>query len=123
MLSHLKQRIIAVLAQTAQAALATSGAAGLQISVCPYLNDELKVFVRLHSQSEHLVNLETQPDIVMTADGWRLFGVACAAVPESVPLAWQTGQSAWSQVIEIAPSRFEFIEPDGANIRETIDID
>jgi hypothetical protein len=123
MLSHLKQRIVEALAKTSSATLATSGPAGLQISLCPYRTDDLRLFVLLPSQSEHLVNLEAKPEIAVTADSWRLFGSAHRAEPDCMPQSWQTGKSAWLDVIVITPSRFEFVEPGDANVRETIDVD
>ena len=123
MLTHLKEHIIEVLGKSTSATLATYGPAGLQISVCPYLNQELQVLVRLPSQSEHLVNLETDAEVVMAEDGWRLYGTANIADPGCVPSVWQPAQIVGQAVLTVQPNRVEFLEPDGASVYETIDVD
>ena len=123
MLAHLEQRIADVLTANTTTTLATSGPAGLHISACPYVYHQLQMFVVVPGQSEHLVNLEIEPGVAMTADGWRVYGRVRTIETETMPLPVRHLDTRWQYVIVVTLDRFELIAPDGSTVYETIDID
>jgi hypothetical protein len=123
MLSHLRARILEALEQSPTVTLATSGPAGLQLSTCAAYHDELRLFLVVPQQSDHLVNLETEPAAAVTGAGWRASGHGEVRSPQAAGLPLTSAELAWKAVIEIQLARFEFVEADGATVYETIDIE
>lgn len=126
MLNHLRQRAAEALARPRSATLATSGSGGLQADEVPCQGVGLRLYLLLPSTSEHLVNLEGDPSVVINADGWRLLGIARTLPPGERPpgLTLSEGpRGRWSCVVEVRASRLDFGRRDGWGYRETLDLD
>src|SRR6266545_6884657 len=107
MLNHLRQHIAATLEQARSATLATSGPAGLQAQVVPCAASGIQLYLLLPCTSDHLLNLEHDPAVVVTTAKWQLSGrgrvvteAECAAA-----LLLQAPDAPWSVVIEVQPTR------------------
>jgi hypothetical protein len=125
MLDHLRQRAADALARPGSATLATSGPGGLQADTFPCQSVGLRLYLIVPRTSEHLVNLEGDPSVVVTAEGWRLRGVA-RVVPQaengSAPLQQAPG-APWSLLVEVRPRRLEMGQRDGWGYAETLDLE
>lgn len=111
---HLQQRIYDLLTRYDAATLATGGQAGPQISHVAYHVDGTRLHLLLPHNSDHLFNLETQPELVLLTPAWKLYG--CGAPSDDIaPLHdWQT-------VVVVTPTRLHILGADGQSIIETLD--
>lgn len=100
-------------------ALASNGPAGLEISPCEYRLEGQRLFLLIPGTSEHLVNIELNPQVAITLDHWRLVGIASAVNDQKF---YQAGEGCFENLLEVLPSRFEFLTPDTNQVIETIDI-
>jgi hypothetical protein len=127
MLKHLRQHIAATLAPTHSATLATSGPAGLQAHIFPCMASGVQLYLLLPCTSDHLLNLEHDPAVVVTADGWQVHGRArVLSTAEHCPAAMalrQTPDAPWSVVVEVQPSRVAIAQREGWGAAETIDLE
>jgi hypothetical protein len=123
MLDHLKQRVVDTLAATRSATLATVGPADLQVNVFPCETAGGVLFVLVPRTSDHLLNIEYNPAVVVTSEGWQLRGAAeiLAACPSELALG-RHQDAAWCSVVRIAPERLHIVPADGVSYDETIDI-
>lgn len=125
MLDHLKQRIREALAQAQLVTLASSGPGGLQADVFPCQAFDLRLYVMLPCTSDHLVNLESDPAVVVAAEGWQARGLARVLAWSDLPpeLGLVNAPDAdWSEVIEICPTRVGLGRREGWGYEETIDL-
>lgn len=120
MLVHLRTRIIEKLSRAEIVMLATSGPAGVQISACPARPVGLRLYILLSVTSEHLVNLEHNPDAAIIQDLWRLSGTAA---PFELASPFSETEARWHRVVEVRPRRFEFLASDAVQVLETIDVE
>ncbi|NWF67531.1 MAG: pyridoxamine 5'-phosphate oxidase family protein [Chloroflexi bacterium] len=120
MLGVLRAKVATALAQTATVLLATSGPAGLQVSVCPSHSQDVRLFILIPDTSEHLVNLEQDTQVVVTTCAWQMRGHS-RILASPPPTLFK--DSVWRRVIEVSPARFEFTQADGLGAYETIDFD
>jgi hypothetical protein len=126
MLNHLRQHIAATLEQARSATLATSGPAGLQAHVVPCAASGVQLYLLLPRTSDHLLNLEHDPAVVVTTAEWQVSGrarivteVGCAAA-----LRLLTAPDApWSVVVEVQPTRVAIAQRTGWGAAETIDLE
>jgi hypothetical protein len=125
MLDHLRNQVIETLAPTRQITLTTGGIAGLQTSVVPCESMGLCLYVRVPRMSDHLANIEDQPECVAVTEAWELRGVARRIAPSDYPpLALARASAAeWDALIEIRPTRLQIARRDGVGYAATIDID
>ena len=123
MLDHLKQRIVDTLAATRSATLATTGPANLQANVFPCEAAGDILFALVPRTSDHLLNIENNPAVVVTTEGWQLRGAAevIAACPPELALG-KREDAPWCSVVRIAPERLHIVPADGVPYYETIDI-
>lgn len=126
MLEHLRQRVTQTLANTHQITVSTSGPAGLQSSRvrCEALG--LSLFILIPRTSDHLFNLEANPEVVVVNEEWDLRGVARVILPEAAPPGLQViraPEAQWNALIEIQPQRVHFLRTPPSGYSETIDID
>ena len=119
MLAHLRRRIVEALRQQKTVMLASCGPAGLEIGPCEARADGLRLILLIPATSEHLVNIEENPEVAITQDHWRLSGIATAA--RDHPLCPEAEQSGLAPLI-VRPCRFEFLTQDTHQVAETIDI-
>jgi hypothetical protein len=80
------------------------------------------LYVLVPDTSDHLFNLESEPEVAVTTESWRLRGTA-DIVKDSTDL-FSADQRQWHTVVRITPVRLHIL-PDSAtaNYAETIDFD
>ena len=127
MLNHLRQHIAATLEQTCSATLATSGPAGLQAHVVPCAANGILLYLLLPGTSDHLLNLEHDPTVVVTTAAWQVYGRG-RVLPstEQCPAALrllQAPEAPWSVVVEVQPTRVAIAQCEGWGTAETIDLE
>jgi hypothetical protein len=123
MLDHLKQRIVDTLAATRSATLATSGPADLQANVFPCEAADGVLFALVPRTSDHLLNIENHPAVVVSTEGWQMRGAAeiLATCPPELALG-KREDAPWCSVVRIAPERLHIAPGGGVPYYETIDI-
>jgi hypothetical protein len=124
MLNHLRQRATETLSAAQRATLSTHGAAGIQANMFPCESADLALYLLVPRTSDHLFNLEQNPEVVVTTDIWQLRGVAGIAqeCPAGLALLHQP-DAAWCEVVMIRPTRLQIAGSGAAGHAETIDID
>ena len=126
MLNHLRQHIAATLEKVRNATLASSGPAGLQAQVVPCAASGVQLYLLLPRTSDHLLNLEHDPAVVVTTAEWQVWGHAHLVTPAHCSAAMRLleGPDApWSVVIEVQPTRVAIAQPTGWGAVETIDLE
>ncbi|MEP7356640.1 MAG: hypothetical protein ABI847_05330 [Anaerolineales bacterium] len=124
MLEHLRQRVIETLAGVRTVTLTTSGSAGLQAGHLPCQALGTLLYVLVPRASDHLFNLETQPEVVVVDEIWNLKGRAqLAALAVWPPRLRQHPDAKRCEVIEIHPSRLSLLCRETGSPIETIDVD
>lgn len=124
MLNHLRQRVTETLFSAKAATLSTHGAAGIQANIFPCESIDLGLYLLVPRTSDHLFNLEQNPEVVVTTDTWQLRGVANIAseYPAGLNLVQQP-DAAWCEVVAVRPTRLQIEPQGGLGHAETIDID
>lgn len=125
MLDYLRQQVIDTLKQKSQVTLTTNGIAGLQTNILSCESCEMNLFVLVPRTSDHLVNIDQQPECVVVTDGWELRGVAKRTATQEHPelSLGKMPNAEWSTLVEIHPTRLQILQKDGAGYAATIDID
>jgi hypothetical protein len=126
MLDHLRQRIIESLASVPDATLSTYGPAGLQATHLPCESSALRLYMLLPATSDHLLNLESQPEVVVTASEWQLRGIAIVLQSTDYPpdlCLHRQPEAQWSRLLEIRPTQLNIRRRNGWGYHETIDIE
>ena len=125
MLDYHRRQAVDVLAQATSVTLTTGGIAGLQTSVLPCEAVELNLYILVRQTSDHLANIENNPECVGMTDAWELRGAAQRVPVSELPglgLA-KTPEAEWSAFILVRPTRLQIARPDGVGYAATIDID
>ncbi len=125
MLDHLRERVAQTLAQASTVTLSTGGPAGLQASLLPCQAAGSTLYLLLPSTSEHLVNLGSNPDALVSTPAWQLRGKArILPASERAALGDFAGRAdaRWCEVVVIEPVRLEIAREDGWGFQETIDL-
>lgn len=126
MLDHLRQRVVEALAAVHSATLSTYGLAELQASLLPCESLGLRLYMLLPATSDHLLNLESRPEVVVTTPKWQLRGTAVVldmpGCPPDLKLPRQP-EAQWSRLVEICPQQLNIRRHDGWGFSETIDIE
>ncbi len=115
---HLWQRVESLLTQYDQAVLATCGAAGPQASVVHYQMQASRLIVYVAHASDHLFNLETQPELVLLSPEWKLHGRGFVIQENGL-----VSPPSWQVIVRIQPLRLHILNADGSGYAETIDIE
>jgi hypothetical protein len=126
MLDHLRQRVIESLASTNFATLSTYGAAELQATLLPCESLDLTLFILLPATSDHLLNLQTESEVVVTTPEWQLRGTAVVLDSLNRPPELELSrkpEAQWSRLIKIFPTQLHIRRCDGWGYSETIDIE
>ena len=126
MLDHLRQRIIETLASVPAATLSTYGPAALQATLLPCEASGLRLYMLLPATSDHLLNLESQPEVVVTAPEWQLRGTAVVLHSTDYPpdlCLHRKPEAQWSRLLEIQPTQLNIRRRNGWGYSETIDIE
>lgn len=124
MLNHLRERVMETLSGARTVTLSTHGAAGVQANVLSCESVDLGIYILVPRTSDHLLNLEHNPEVVVTTESWQLRGTAGIAGDRPAGLALlQRPDAAWCELVAIRPTRLQ-IEPQGSlEYAETIDMD
>lgn len=125
MLAHLRERVVEALGAVQEVLLATSGPAEIQASRVPCEAQELRLYLLVPRASEHLFNLEQQPEIVVVNREWELRGRARVLRNGERPADLGLGRRAeaeWSEWVEVAVERFHRHAAPG-RAAETIDVE
>lgn len=121
MLDKLRDRVTQTLAETNWCALATAGPAGLQASMVRCAGRGASLYLLLPDTSDHLFNLETEPEVAVTTETWQLHGTA-EIIRDGTDM-FLAEQNPWYTVIEVTPTRLHILPVEGRamNYAETID--
>jgi hypothetical protein len=124
MLNHLRQRVVDTVCAAETVTLSTCGPADIQANVFPCEALELVLYLLVPRTSDHLFNLEHNPEVVVTTAAWQLRGIACIApsCPPGLDLL-QRADAAWCHVVQVLPRRLQIEQPDGVGYAETIDVE
>ncbi|MBU0495133.1 MAG: pyridoxamine 5'-phosphate oxidase family protein [Chloroflexi bacterium] len=124
MLSHLRQRVTETLSAARTATLSTHGAAGIQANVFPCEAVETTLYLLVPRTSDHLFNLEQNPEVVVTTEAWQLRGRAGVASERPAALTWpHQPDAAWCEVVAVRPTRLQIEWQEGLGHAETIDVE
>ena len=125
MLQNLRDRASEALGTACKIVLSSYGPAEIQTEVLPCEALGLALYVLVPRASDLLFNLENHTLVVATADAWQVRGearlLAPGAYPERLAIA-RTPAAAWSEIVEIRPTRLQLRPADGRGQGETIDI-
>ena len=125
MLDHLRQKAAQTLASVCSVILSSYGPADIQSSRLPCASQDLTLYVFIPNNSDHLLNLEHRPAIVVAADAWDLHGTARVLtlneIPAEIKLSERCVKPAWGCVVEIRPARLTLHSSSGLGNIETID--
>src|SRR5512142_1802215 len=81
MLNYAHQQVAEALGKARIAILATSGPAGVQASEVLCEAQDLALYLLVPRTSDHLFNLEHNPNVTLLATGWELKGEARVLLP------------------------------------------
>lgn len=126
MLYHLRQRVATTLALARCATLASHGPAGLQAQLFPCVARDLQLYLLLPSTSDHLLNLESSPIVVVATAEWQLRGrarVLGGAEREAAGVLLDAPDAAWSTAIQVRPTHIAIAQREGWGAAETIDLE
>lgn len=124
MLEHLRRRVSEALSKTREATLSTFGPARLQAAVVLCEFENLRLYALIPRTSDQRFNLETNPDVVATADGWQLRGRGRIVAPGEWPRALRlrvAAEAAWCDLVEIVPDRAQLFAGAERAEAETVD--
>jgi hypothetical protein len=129
MLDHLRQKAAQTLASARFVVLSSFGPADIQSSRVKCTSKDLTLYVLIPHNSDHLLNLEHRPGVVVMAEAWELQGTARVLPQNKIPIELQLAEhlmdsnllSASACVVEIHPSRLTIHMPTGQGNLETID--
>ncbi|MCB9078731.1 MAG: pyridoxamine 5'-phosphate oxidase family protein [Anaerolineaceae bacterium] len=123
MLDKLRDRATRILAETGRCTLSTTGPAGLQASMVLCTGQGTTLYVLIPDTSDHLFNLENEPNVAVTAETWRLHGTA--AIVHDSPELFAADQRQWHTIVRVTPVRLHILPAQcgSAHQAETIDFD
>jgi hypothetical protein len=125
MLDYARQRAIEALRIPRTAVLATSGPAGVQASEFPCEAVDLDIYLLVPKTSDHLFNLEQDPNITLLTPTWELKGQAHILPPRGPNLELRLlrePEAEWCVLLRVDPCRLQIRRPAGWGNLETIDL-
>ena len=125
MLDYARARAAEAMKLSPRAVLATNGPAGLLAGEFPCEAAGLSLYLLVPRTSDHLFNLEENPDVTLLAAGWEMsaqarifngdpFGLGLSLLDEP--------GAEWYALVCIEPVRMQIRRPDGWGTLETIDL-
>jgi hypothetical protein len=125
MLDYARQRAIQALRTPRTAVLATSGPAGVQASEFPCEAIELSLYLLVPKTSDHLFNLEHDPNVTLLTPTWELKGRA-HIIPPGPPdpelHLLREPEAEWCVLLRVDPRQLQIRRPVGWGNLETIDL-
>jgi hypothetical protein len=128
MLDHLHQKAAQTLASVDSVILSSFGLADIQISRVACVSDDLTLYVFISRSSDHLLNLEYKPEVVIATDSWELHGIARVLSHDEIAARndlpdhnSNAKNQTWESTVEIRPTRLTFHSLIGQGNSETID--
>ncbi len=135
MLDHLRQKAAQTIATVNSVVLSSYGPADIQSSRVACTARDLVLYIFIPGNSEHLLNVESHPEVVITTEAWDLHGTARILAANEVPECAQPGLSQFGTeapfvpstfstrggVVEITPTRLTLHASTGLGNTETID--
>ncbi len=124
MLDYNTRRAYDLMAQVDRVTIATCGPAGILVGEFPCRSAGLDLYVSLPVTSDHLFNLENDPNITLCCPQWELYGriqiIPAVALPPSLTSQADcyTGYCEW---IRILPVKLQIRKATGWGYTETID--
>jgi hypothetical protein len=125
MLDYARQHAIEALKTPRTAVLATSGPAGVQASEFPCEAIELSLHLLLPKTSDHLFNLENDPNVTLLTPAWELKGQAHILPPSAPDLELhllRKPEAEWCVLLQVEPCQLQIRGPAGWGNLETIDL-
>ncbi|MCL4869797.1 MAG: hypothetical protein KJ063_12590 [Anaerolineae bacterium] len=126
MLNHLRQRVVEALAAVRSATLSTYGPAELQAALLACEAVGIRLYLLLPATSDHVVNLESHPEVVVTTPDWQLRGLAVLLDKRDYPpdlSLYRKPEGQWSHLVEVRPTQLHIRRRNGWGYSETIDIE
>lgn len=123
MLDYAQKRAAEALKIPHRIVLATSGPAGLLASEFPCEAVGSHLYLLVSKTSDHLFNLEHNPQVSLVATGWELKGKA--QILSEVGLELELLKSSnveWCRLVQIVPEQIQFQREEGWGNLETIDL-
>jgi hypothetical protein len=125
MLDYAHQRAIEALKTPNVVILASSGPAGVQASEVKYEALELELYLLVPQTSDHLFNLEADPNVTLLTGNLEIKGKAqiMPSIPEGFALGLlHEAEAGWCALVRVYPYQVQFCKPGGWGYLETIDI-
>jgi hypothetical protein len=125
MLTHLRQRVERILAQSSRATLSTWGPADIQTSEFECQARGIRLYLRIPRSSDHLFNLEYHDTVVVSTAEWQVRGQARILADEDATPDLVVGpgeRGPWTCVVEVTPRRIQIAGTD-ASQGDTIDME
>ena len=126
MLEHLRQRAVETLASTDTVTLSTFGPADIQAGMFPCEAVDVHLYLRVPRTSDHLLNIENNPEAVVTALAWHLRGRARIIPREKLMRELKLLDAPgveWEEIICIEPERLQISSSGETGYQETIEFD
>jgi hypothetical protein len=125
MLDYARQRVIEILKIPQTTVLATSGPAGVQAGefLCEAIG--LSLYLLVPQTSDHLFNLEHDPNVTLLTAEWELKGEAQVSLPNSPTLdldLLRKPEAEWCALLRVDPRQLQVHRPGGWGSLETIDL-
>jgi hypothetical protein len=125
MLDYARQRAIETLRTSRKAVLVTGGPAGVQASEVACQAVDLEFFLLLPQVSDHLFNLEHNPQVTLLAAGWCMKGEAWVIpafdAPPGLELLHEP-DARWCMLVHVIPRQLQIRREGGWGDQETIDL-
>jgi len=125
MLNYARQRVIEALRIPRRVVLATSGPAGLQANEFSCEAVELYLFLLVPKTSDHLFNLEHDPNVTLLTAGWELKGEAQVISPNILDLELdllREPEAEWCVLVRVNPCLMQIRKGKGWGYLETIEL-
>lgn len=125
MFENAHQRAKKLLSTPHTAVLATCGPAGVQAGEFPCQAIDLVLYLLVPKTSDHLFNLEHEPDVSLLTPGWEMKGHAQIIPPESSNLKsdlFLDEHAQWCVLVRVNPTTLQIRNNKGWGNQESIDL-
>jgi len=120
MIEHLRLQAANAFSKFDHAVLATCGPSGPQVSRVQCKPQGTTLILHVPRSSDHLFNLEHQPEVAVLTPEWQLRGSAQILNPATCSVQ-ESPLSNWNAMVKIQPIRLQIFGDDGLSFVETID--